>query len=289
MYFNNFLIILCSVLIIIFHIKSYSFYYCNNNLTLELFSENGKDYDTDYVKIYNKVFNDDSYIKYNIEQIYDIVKSGNTTNIKILEAGCGVGADTPLIKKLISKNLISVDKSTSLIDMFKYNNPRCDSKLGNLINVDLFKNKQFDIILALHNTLYHNTKGEIKQMFQNFSKWIKSGGLFIFHIYDINKLDPAPREFSQYYTNKKHKNKHSLTQFEPFVHDAYWNDDFSIYNEKIVFRKTGNIKTQKHKFYWPSKEFIIAQLKDNGFKFMKEIDLKNIQVEDAVLTVFKKM
>lgn len=274
---------------------------------------NGDDYDADYCKIYERVFNDKGYCKHNIKTISDLIgtKKGEFDNnnnkndgkndeqkddeYSILEAGCGVGADTALIKELMGKNVVSVDKSRGLMKIFQYNFPQCKSKLADLNYDKLFSNNQFDIVLALHNTLYHNKPNNIGQIVKNFSKWLKPNGILVIHLYDKKKLDPAPREFSQYYTNKSSGNRHSLTHFDAFIHDAFWSNgekddekDVMYYNEKVVFRKSGNVKKMKHKLYFLSGDVIRGILKDNGFKFVKEIGLSDIQVEDAILGVYKK-
>lgn len=280
---------------------------------VEGFTLDGGDYDDQYAKIYERVFNDSGYVKWNIGQIGETIGSGKSReemgedqetsggqgSYRILEAGCGVGADTELLKKLVGKNLISVDRSAALMKIFKYNLPECQSKVGDLNVEELFKAGEFDIVTSLHNTLYHNTVGDMRAIIANFAKWLKSGGVLVLHMYDRGKLDPAPREFSQYYTSKKDGRRHSLTHFDAFIHDAFWSEEGNgdgtkgksgemIYNEKIVFRKTGNVKMMKHKLYFPDKDIIRAILKDNGFKFVKEIGMKGIGVDDAVLTIFKK-
>jgi len=273
---------------------------------IEGFAVNGDDYDDEYAKIYERVFNDKGYVKYNISQIGATISAGKDREelegYKILEAGCGVGADTELIKKLIGKNVVSVDKSASLIKIFKYNLPECQSKLGDLNFDGLFSEGQFDIVTALHNTLYHNDVGNMRHIIGNFAKWLKSGGILVLHMYDRTKLDPAPRDFSQYYTNKKDGKKHALTHFDSFIHDAHWAGGTGetggtggtdgtgemTYNEKIVFRKSGNVKNMKHKLYFPDSSIVKAILKDAGFKFVKEIGLSSIGVKDAVVAVYKK-
>lgn len=275
---------------------------------IEDFKVGGDDYDTDYCKIYERVFNDKDYCKYNINKIASTVGGFGVGNnkregmdgngYKILEAGCGVGADTELIKKLVGKDVVSVDKSENMLKIFKYNLPECQSKLGDLNFDGLFKKGQFDIVVALHNTLYHNTVGNMRQIVSNFAKWLKPDGVLVLHMYDRTKLDPAPREFSQYYTNKKTGVKHSLTHFYAFIHDAHWEasegnpgeDDSgaTIYSEKIVFRKSGHVKNMKHKLYFPDSSIVKAILKDKGFKFVKEIGLSEIDIKDAVIAVYKK-
>lgn len=274
----------------------------------EGFAASGDDYDDGYAKIYERVFNDGGYIKWNVGKIGDIIGAGKEreemSSYKILEAGCGVGADTELIKKLVGDNVVSVDKSAALMKIFKYNLPRCQSKLGDLNVESLFSDREFDIVTALHNTLYHNTVGNMRAIIGNFSRWLKSGGILILHMYDREKLDPAPREFSQYYKSKKDGLRHSLTHFDAFIHDAFWEKggegegekggdgdsekDVMYYNEKVVFRKSGNVKRMKHKLYFPDLAVVRGFLKDAGFKFVKEVGMKGIGVDDAVLTVYKK-
>lgn len=289
------------------------FFFVRVRVGLEGFDGGGsEDYDDEYAKIYERVHNDKGYIKHVVEEVSKAASSGevkrekmdgdgNGSGYKILEAGCGVGADTELIKKLIGKDVISVDRSKSLMKVFKYNLPECQSKIGDLVEKNLFKPSQFDVVLALHNTMYHNPLGNMKQMIKNFAEWLRSGGLLIVNLYNRDKLDPGPREFSQYYTNKKSGRRHALTHFDALVHDASWEsggggkdgkdgkNDERTYVEKVVFRKSGNSRVVKHKLYFPDEDKMRTILKSSGFDFVKEISLSKIGVEDSIIGVFKKV
>ena len=61
-------------------------------------------------------------------------------------------------------------------------------------------------------------------LLQNFKYWLKPNGYVFINILLIDKLDPSPRDYSQFYYDAD-KRKHSLTYFDNMTHDAWWIDD----------------------------------------------------------------
>ncbi|GAJ17157.1 unnamed protein product, partial [marine sediment metagenome] len=90
-------------------------------------------------------------------------------------------------------------------------------------------------ILCLADTLYQNRPAKARTILSNFYYWLKPGGRLYLTVYDKDKLDPGPREFSQYYEDEKGR-KHALTYFEKFTHDAWYEKkakDVANYLEKV--------------------------------------------------------
>lgn len=240
-----------------------------------------------YVKIYNKVHNDKEFINYNLNKIKTYF---NKKNPVILETGCKTGNTTKLLNNK-NYNLICSDDSSNMLHQFRINNPKIKFVESNLLNINQFNKNKFDYILALNYSFIMNSFKEQKLLLKNFSYWLKKNGLLFINCFDMNKIDPAPRNYSQYY--KKNGLKHAMTYFDGFRHDGVWkntnNKNIKIYKEKIIFKKTNNIFEKEHKMYFMNYNKIQKLCKKLGFKFIDFIDYKIINVDFIGLCIFKKI
>ena len=102
--------------------------------------------------------------------------------------------------------MIGVDKSSKMLSIAKINAPSGEFINDDLTNAELFYPDTFTHILLLEDALYHNKPKDQLRILRNCHLWLKKGGYLIIHIFDNKKLDPAPRDYSQYnYDNNKQK------------------------------------------------------------------------------------
>jgi SAM-dependent methyltransferase len=241
-------------------------------------------------KLYERVFN--SIDRFNMD--YDMIKKLTLSNYKkdiaILDAGCGVGQHYNLLYKDY-KNTIGVDKSENMLKRAKIKTPTGNYILGDLANENLFMPGKFSHILCLYDTLYHNnSETEMQLILSNLYYWLKKDGIVCLHIIDVDKIDPGPREFTQYYHDDKNR-KHAITYFDKFTHDAYWEksnkNNLVIYNQKYLL-ENGNKLVKGYKFYIPPKNDIIKMVQDANFKIIDIVELKNAGIDDIDLYILKK-
>ncbi len=259
------------------------------NIQIETFSNSKDPYDIVYTKLYDKTFNYSLLYKYDIEKIErECIKKKK--NIKILDAGCGVGKHYQYLYK--KYKTIGVDKSENMLKQARIRNPTGNFINDDLINEKMFKSQSFSHILCLSDALYHNNpEGDMKTVLENFYYWLKDGGYLCVHIFNRDEMDPGPREFSQYYTDKKGR-RHSITYFNKYTHDAYWinsEKDHVKYDEQFLLAD-GRKKTKVTKLYIPKdRKKIIGKIEYYGFKLDNIIDLKKLYVDDIELYIFKKI
>lgn len=275
-----FLILLLIILLIIYFDKHSLSYYEN-------FNANYKDpIDSNYAKIYNIVFDYKPFYENDIKNI--INKTNNKKNF-FLDAGCGVGRHFEYLYKKYP--IIGVDKSENLLKYARIRAPTGNFIKADLSNRNLFEGNKFTHILCLSDTLYHNDMDKMDEILGNFYYWLKDDGNLCIHIFKSNKLDPGPREFSQYYKDEKN-NKHALTYFNNFAHDSHCKilDDMRVkYIEKII-TKNNKIKNKSNILFIPkNKNVIINKIENCGFKLMDIINLKNVYIDDFDLYIFKKI
>ncbi len=274
------------------------FLYRNNiyeNFEFESESESeekgGDSFDLYYTKLYEKVFNNKKLYEYDSQEIDKnaIQKYWKNKKIYILDAGCGVGRHYQYFAKKYS--IVGIDRSANMLKYARIRNPRGKFKQGDLKNGKLFGHSKFYHIFCLTDSLYHNNvDGEMNEILANFYYWLKPNGILCLHIFDRKKLDPGPREFSQYYRDKN-KKKHALTYFKNFSHDAWWEmdgDKMVKYFEKII-TEDGNSRIRTTTLYIPKeKGIILDKLEYYGFKLVNIISLKPLDIEDFDLYIFKK-
>jgi SAM-dependent methyltransferase len=243
-------------------------------------------YDKFYVRLHDITTNEPAYFKNDILNIKNITKLDSKS--VILDAGCGTGRHIKNITDLIPDiEVHGVDKSKSMVLKAQVRNP-----INNIVCKPLTSNiynKKFTHIMCLENTLHHNSEEDIYDILINFNRWLSKGGYLIVHIMDPNKLDPGPRPFSQYFKSKDNT-RHSLTYFEGFTHEAWWEkekNDWYRYCEKFIFKNT-KIKIKATPQWIPPVNKMIKMITRQNFKLKEIVELDNVEISNYNLYIFQK-
>lgn len=265
------------LLIILFVIIFIIYFYYNIEEEVE-----GFECDNIYAKIYDTVFDEKDFYKNNAELVLSTIK--NKKDVKILDIGCCTGKHYQYLSKY---PIIGTDVSEELLRYAKVRNPS-----GKFIKTDLlegkeFKENEFSHILCLHHSLYHLEN--LDKLLENIYYWLKMNGYLCIHIYNREKLDPAPRAFTQYYKTKDGI-KHGLTYFNKFTHDSYWidvDDGRVKYMETIVL-EDGRKKNKETVLYIPKDgKKVVEKIIEYGFKLE---DIKGVKGEgDMEMYIFRKI
>ncbi len=253
-----------------------------------------------YAKLYEQVFNEpqvyiqESKIIINFMNKHKVKKKKKTPINWVLDAGTGTGKHYQHLATATDYKVIGLDRSKSMELSFSIRNPLGKMIFGDLRNESLFKGETFSYIVCLKDTLYHNSIKEWDAILSNFFYWLKPEGYLIIHVYDREKLDPAPRNmtFLRYDGNKR---KHGITHFPKFTHDGWWEikgKTICQYNEIYAIRgKNGEVEKKrhyKHNLSIPSKDKIMEKIIGNYFKLVDTVRLDNMGLLDHELCFFKK-
>jgi SAM-dependent methyltransferase len=234
-------------------------------------------------KLYNIVFDDKKIYENDIK----IINKFLNKNSKILDAGCGIGKHYKLLSK--KYNILGIDNNVNFLKYAKIINPNGIFINGDLKDEKILENKKFTHILLLWETLYKNKYDDMDKIISNLYFWLENNGLLFVHIFNRNKLDPAPREFSQYYKDSSGK-KHSLTYFYTFTHDAHWkikNDNEVKYIENIILENKKKIYKENQLNIPIDNRKIINKIIKFGFKLK---DIKKLDyIDDYDLYIFEKI
>ena len=252
------------------------------------FSDN---YDKVYIRLYNVVVNEPAVYRNDIIRIKDNTKLDG--NSRVLEAGCGLGRHLEIIKEIAKGVVIEgVDKSQNMINQCRIRNPDAELLCTSLTVPEIYKKESLTHILALHDTLYHNTPKEISNILNNFHKWLIPNGYLVVHIIDHFKLDPAPRSYSQLF-KAPDDTRHSLTYFEGFTHEAWWekhkNKNYWYnYCEKYIFQDK-KIKIHTTPLWIPPVNKMLEYITRHHFKLKEIIELNEIEVTHYNIFIFVKV
>jgi SAM-dependent methyltransferase len=243
-----------------------------------------------YARLFELVTNEPALYRHDIIKIKDITKLDDKS--RVLEAGCGLGRHMAILREIIPNiSIEGVDRSKSMINRSMIRNPGAELLCTSLTIPEIYKPETLTHVLCLHETLNHNTPKEVSNILNNFHKWLVPDGYLVVHILDPNKLDPGPRAFSQYF-KAKDDTRHSLTYFESFTHEAWWEkeDDRQYwyrYCEKYIFPRE-RVKVHTTPLWIPPVNRMITYITRHNFKLKEVIELNDIDVTDFNLYVFKK-
>ena len=252
-----------------------------NNITLDNVEDNL------YIKLHELVFNENHIYENDIKLFNKYAQLDKWEKVKILDAGTGFGRHYKYLPSNVDK--IGVDKEKLYLDRAEIRNPAGNFVLGRLENYELFDFEKFTHILCTMDTIYNNRpENEMNDILGNFKFWLKKDGILAIHIFNNSELDPSPRDFSISYLDEK-KNKHALTYFEKFTHDAtFENLNKNVYNyiEKYIV-KSGNAITKSRTLYIIPKNELIQKILDNGFMLYNKVNIDGIR--DYSFYFFKKI
>lgn len=94
-------------------------------------------------------------------------------HLSILDAGCGPGANFPILKKF--GNTIGIDNSKIAVKLAKKRGEK--ATIGNLLKLP-FKNNYFDLVVCT-DVLYHQDINCPEKVIKEFNRVLRTGGIFI--------------------------------------------------------------------------------------------------------------
>lgn len=243
-----------------------------------------------YAKLFELVLNNYAIFQYEIEKIRKATKLDEDS--RVLDAGCGAGFHMKVLKDTLPGiSLEGVEISKSMIERAKIRVPGGEFVNTSLTIREIYKPNTLTHILCLHDTLNHNTAIDVGKMLNNFYDWLVPGGYLAVHILDPTILDPGPRTFSQYYKGKDNV-RHSLTYFEAFTHDAWFEKDpdrkyWYRYCEKYLF-PNNKVKIKTTEYWIPPKNKMVEYITRHHFHLRQIVELDDVEMPDFSLYIFTK-
>lgn len=146
-----------------------------------------KDTYTVYAAMYDD-FKGDRYET--IELLKGLIENYRPTAKSVLDLACGTGG---IARGLVGRfDIVGLDNASAMLDLAKKKLP--DMPLVNANMIDFKINQKFDVVYCLHNSVNHLlTLCEWQSMFSNVADHLNNGGIFIFDINTVEKMDMYAR------------------------------------------------------------------------------------------------
>lgn len=223
----------------------------------------------EYAKLYNIFYANKPYEN----EISNIFSRFNVENNTLaVELGCGTGNYSKILSKYFDF-LIGIDLSPKMIAIAQqYNSSTNISyKTGNLINFNL-PNKVSTIFSLFHVMSYINGLEDVSKVFENISKNLLNGGLFIFDTWAASGLVENKLETRYVEVVKDNVIYKRLSTFKHYPEKEIVEVEFTIFSEP--FNALNKVIKEKHSMqYWStlSLELIASKYK---LKLTDVFDLK---------------
>lgn len=189
------------------------------------------------------------------EYIIEVLKEAGKRGGSVLELGCGTGS---ILNDLKSKySVTGIDISSEMLKIARKKVPSGKFIEGDIKDFRL--NEKFDAVLCIYDTMNHITSfSDWKKIFRNVSDHLNDGGIFLFDVNTINKLEYLAfiktyfYEFQNNYLviNVK-KLKKNLYNWELNIFENTKDNNFKLHKEDVpeaVF-KINDIKTELKKLF----------------------------------------
>ena len=129
-----------------------------------------------YSKYYDLIYQDKNYKK-ETNYILNLLKKYKIFHGNLLEFGSGTGKHGYLLAEK-GYNVIGIELSAGMVSKSK-THPKFTCKQGDITKIKV--KKSFDVVFSLFHVMSYQTgNDQIKAVFNNVSKHLKKGGLFIF-------------------------------------------------------------------------------------------------------------
>ncbi|MDD7305741.1 MAG: methyltransferase domain-containing protein [Peptoniphilaceae bacterium] len=235
----------------------------------------------DFAYIYDKLSFDIPYDFY-ADNIKKLVKKDAIDNDRMLELACGSGKLTSYFFDDF-KYIDALDLSRDMLDVFKKKFIRENLNLYQANMTEYIKEDSYDLIVVLLDSVnYLLNKSDIGKLFENSYKNLKKGGLLVF---DINSLYKMENIFG---------NESYVYEYEDvfYTWENYKEDDliymylnFFLEDEDGSYRRIKENQVQR--IYSPT--FIKKELQKAGFADIETFDEDDFSFvkEDTLRILFK--
>ena len=143
--------------------------------------------DTDTYNAYAKVYDGYKGDRHEtIARLRELIENYNPRAKSLLDLACGTGS---IAKGLVDTfELVGLDNAPAMLDLARKKLPDTPLIHANMVNFKI--DQKFDVVYCLHNSVNHLlTLHEWRAMFENVAACLNAGGIFIFDIQTVEKME----------------------------------------------------------------------------------------------------
>lgn len=233
----------------------------------------------------------------------EFLRTTSKDQLRILDAGCGIGVGTCSFAKQGVGHTVGIDKSPAIIRYAKgttlpsttltdIQQQNLEFRLADLNGPGAAGAAEFTDACLLYFTVYYFR--DLDMLFRNLALWVKPGGHLAIEVVNKYKFDPvlnpsnpwvgvSPQKYAKERITK------SKIVFDTFEYDAV----FELEDPNAEFRETfrfkdGSVRRQKHKLVMPSISTIVKKATQNGWTYTKYVDLMPLSFQYGYLLFFTR-
>lgn len=227
----------------------------------------------DFAYIYDKLSFDIPYDFY-AENIKKLIKRHGIRTHRMLELACGSGSLTSHFFDVFDQ-IDALDLSEEMLDVFSSKYVMENVSLHHKDMTDFVKRDSYDLIVILLDSInYLVDEGDLRKVFENSYESLKKGGLLVF---DINSLYKMEKVFGSQSYIYEYENIFYTWDNDREDDLIYMYLNFFLENEDGSYRRIEENQVQK--IYRP--EFVEKELIRAGFSQIESFDEDDFsQVKD---------
>jgi len=223
--------------------------------------------------------------------------------MRILDAGCGIGIGVCSFAKQGVGHTVGIDKSQAMIRYAK-GTTMPSTTLTESQRQDI-EFRQFDLIgpgaagaaeftdaCLLYFTIYYFR--DLEMLFRNLALWVRPGGSLAIEVVNKYKFDPVLNSGNPWVgvspqSYAKERIKTSRAVFDTFDYEASFELEDPKAEFQEVFRfKDGSVRRQRHTLNMLSISDIIEKAQQNGWSYTSYVDLMPMSFEYGYLLFFTR-
>ena len=223
--------------------------------------------------------------------------------MRILDAGCGIGIGACSFAKQGVGHTVGIDKSQAMIRYAK-GTTMPSTTLTESQRQDI-EFRQFDLIgpgaagaaeftdaCLLYFTIYYFR--DLEMLFRNLALWVRPGGSLAIEVVNKYKFDPVLNSGNPWVgvspqSYAKERIKTSRAVFDTFDYEASFELEDPKAEFQEVFRfKDGSVRRQRHTLNMLSISDIIEKAQQNGWTYTSYVDLMPMSFEYGYLLFFTR-
>ena len=225
------------------------------------------------------------------------------SQMKVLDAACGIGIASCAFAKLGAGHVVGIDKSQPMIRYAKgttlpgttltpTQKQDVEFRTADLIGPGAASAAEFNCACLLYFSVYYFQ--DLETLLRNMSLWVQPGGCLAIEVVNKYKFDPVLDSSNPWVgVSPQRYMKDRLTKskavFDQFEYDGH----FELMDPKAEFRETfrfkdGSMRRQKHRLYMPSMEEITKRAQTCGWRYTKYVDLMPLSFSYGYLLFFER-
>jgi SAM-dependent methyltransferase len=261
-------------------------------------------FDDFYASVFTKLTQNENLIQAETAIcMEEFTKQTPKDQLRILDAGCGIGIATCAFAKQGVQHVVGIDKSQAMIRYAKgttlsgttLNDSQkqdIEFRTFDLMGPGAAGAAEFTHACLLYFTIYYFK--DLDTLFRNLALWIKPGGSLAIEVVNKYKFDPildssnpwvgvSPQNYV------KDRLKKSKVVFDKFEYEA----EFELDDPNAEFRETfrfkdESVRRQKHTLYMLNIPDIIKKAQNNGWTYTKYVDLMPLSFQYGYLLFFSR-